>query len=145
MLSPDLAGKQPGPDVGRPLHHAAVYHLALARAGPLQQRGHDAEGAGEAPAREVREQVDRRQRVLGLAAEAGEDAGQRQVVDVVARHVLRRLTVIILDTRASNKGSRRLREDVTINEKAPTPTSHRQMLIGHTLYGPVCPKPVSLA
>ena len=38
MLSPDLAGKQPGPDVCRPLHHAAVYHLGLVlQKGPSEE------------------------------------------------------------------------------------------------------------
>ena len=47
---------------GRAVDHGGVDHLALARAGRLEQGGHHAEGEQHAPAAEVAHQVERRHR-----------------------------------------------------------------------------------
>ena len=64
--------------------HRRVDDLALARALRLEHRADHAEGQQHPAAAEVADQVQRRQRPLAGASDRAEDAGERDVVDVVA-------------------------------------------------------------
>ena len=64
---------------------AASIDLALAAALGLEQGADHAEGEEHAAAAEVADHVERRHRRLAGPAEVGQRAGQRDVVDVVAR------------------------------------------------------------
>ena len=65
--------------------HRGVDDLALARAPRFEDAAHDAERHEHPAAAEVADEVDRRRRLAALAAEVRERAGERDVVDVVAR------------------------------------------------------------
>ena len=71
---------------GRAVDHGGVDHLALARAGGLEQRGHHAEGQQHAAAAEVAHQVQRRHRRRVGPAERPQRAADGDVVDVVSGH-----------------------------------------------------------
>src|SRR6185436_629058 len=87
LLGPAAGAEKAGEHGGEKrsaLDHRRVDHLALARAAGLEQAAGDAEAEQHAAAAEVADQVQRRQRRLALAADGVEDAGERDVVDVVA-------------------------------------------------------------
>ena len=73
--------------------HGGVHHLAHAGLLRLEQRAYHAEGQEHATAAEIADQVQRRHRRLTLPADAMQDAGQRDVVDVMAG-ALRQRTVL---------------------------------------------------
>ncbi len=67
--------------------HRRVHDLALAGGLTLDEGGQDAEHEEHRTATEVADHVQRRHRALTLAADGVQDAGQRDVVDVVAGRV----------------------------------------------------------
>ena len=68
-------------------HHGGVDHLALVGLGALNKGKEDAHGAEHAAAGKVAQQVEREERVLVLASDGRQHAGDRDVVDVVPGHV----------------------------------------------------------
>ncbi len=70
---------------GDPVDHGSVNHLAAPGQAALVQRGEDTEREVGAPAAEVGEQVQRRQRRRVRGSEREHSARDRGVVDVVAR------------------------------------------------------------
>ena len=67
-----------------PVHHRGVDHLPLAGRGALDQGAHDPVGHQHAAAAEVADQIEGRQRRLAGPTDVRQDAGQGDVVDVVA-------------------------------------------------------------
>ena len=87
---PDAGGVEPvkaGQLRGRAVHHRGVDHLALAGFLRLDDAREHAERQIERPAAEIADHAERDRRRLALAAHGVERAGQRDVVQVVARGI----------------------------------------------------------